>query len=152
MSVRTRVIALGQRAAGDDGVGFAVLEELQRRGTPPSVEVLCANDATDLLWLLETSATVVLVDAAVGTSPGQVMALDSTELTLSGVQPISSHGLGVGEVVELARMLAPERVCGEIRIVVITIDRPDRRRMTLSPSVAGAIVRAADRVLELTRE
>ena len=147
--MRTRVIALGQRAAGDDGVGFAVLEELRRRDTPPSVELLSANDATDLILLLEASATVVLVDAAVGARPGQVMVLDTADLAREGVQPVSSHGVGVGEAVALARLLSPERVGESIRIVAITIERPDRFRTTLSPNVATAIVRAADRVLEL---
>ncbi len=33
MSERPLIVALGQTAAGDDGVGFAVLEELRRRGS-----------------------------------------------------------------------------------------------------------------------
>jgi hydrogenase maturation protease len=143
------VIALGQAAAGDDGVGFAVLEELRRREIPPSVELLRANDSTALMWLLETSTAVVLVDAAVGANPGQVMVLDTADLAREGVQPVSSHGVGVREVVELARLLSPDRVGESIRIVAITIERPDRFRTSLSPNVAAAILRAADRVVEL---
>jgi hydrogenase maturation protease len=147
--MRARVIGLGQRAAGDDAVGLAVLEELQRRDIPPSVELLRANDATDLVWLLETSATVVLVDAAVGTKPGQVVTLGVADLACQQVQPVSSHGVGLPEVIELARLLSPERVGTSIRIVAITIDRPDGFRSNLSPSVAAAIPHAADCVLEL---
>ena len=124
--MRTRVIALGQAAAGDDGVGFAVLEELHRREIPPDVELLRANDATDLMWLLPASANVVLVDAALGPSAGRVMVLDIASLARAGVQPVSSHGIGVREVVELARLLSPERLGDSIRIVAIGIALPQR--------------------------
>ena len=147
--MRTRVIALGQAAAGDDGVGFAVLEELHRREIPPDVELLRANDATDLMWLLPASANVVLVDAALGPSAGRVMVLDIAGLARAGVQPVSSHGIGVREVVELARLLSPERLGDSIRIVAIGIEQPERYRSVLSLNVAAAIMRAADRVLEL---
>ena len=152
MSVRTRVIALGQPAAGDDGVGFAVFEELRRRAIPPSVELFRANDATDLLLLLEPSTTVIVVDAAVGASPGQVLVLSTADLAREGVKTVSSHGVGVGEIVELARLLSPDRVGTSIHLVAITIERPDRFRATLSPNVVAAIARAADRVLDLATE
>ena len=42
MSMRARIIGLGQAAAGDDGVGLAVLEWLQARGVPPDIEVVRA--------------------------------------------------------------------------------------------------------------
>ena len=49
MTTRARVIALGQAAAGDDGVGFAILEEIRRRGVPAGVELTSAPDPTALL-------------------------------------------------------------------------------------------------------
>jgi hydrogenase maturation protease len=147
--MRTRVIALGQAAAGDDGVGVAVLDELRRREIAPDVELLHANDATDLMWLLEGPTSVVIVDAAVGARPGQVMVLDTADLARGAVQPVSSHGVGVREVVELARLLSRDRVGVSIRIVAIGIERPDRFRAELSPNVAAATMRAADCVLAL---
>jgi hydrogenase maturation protease len=144
-----RVIALGQAAAGDDGVGFAILEELRRRGVPAGAELLRALDATALISLLETPAAVVLVDAVLGTPPGEVIELGADELREQGVQPVSSHGTGVAEAIGLARMLGPERISPSIRIVAVTIARPDRFRVGLSPAVEAAVGRAADRVLDL---
>lgn len=144
-----RIIALGQEAAGDDGAGPAVLAELRRRGVPPEVELVRAGDALALTTLLETPARVILLDAAVGAAPGQVLELGVDDLAARRVTPISSHGLGIPEVIELMRRLAPDRISPSIRIVAIAILRPRHPHEGLSPEVAAAVVPAADRVLKL---
>lgn len=148
-AMAARVIALGQEAAGDDGAGLAVLAELRRRGVPPGVELVRAGDALALTSLLETSARVILVDAAIGRSPGDVLDLGVADLAQRRVTPISSHGMGVSEVIELTARLAPERLSPSIRIVAIVVSRPRRGQQGLSPEVAGAVGRAAERVLAL---
>jgi hydrogenase maturation protease len=149
--MQARVIALGQAAAGDDGVGFAVLEELQRRGVPRDIELLRVQEATALIPLLETPARVVLVDAAVGATPGDVIDLTADELSEEGVRPLSSHGMGIGDVIGLARTLSSDRISPSIRLVAITIARPGHFGHGLSPGVAAAVGRAADKVLDLVR-
>ena len=42
--MRARVIGLGQAAAGDDGVGLAVLDALRARGVPADVELVRATE------------------------------------------------------------------------------------------------------------
>ena len=149
--MQARVIALGQTAAGNDGVGLAVLEELRHRRIPAEVELLRARDATALITLLATHAGLVLVDAVVGAKPGEVIEIGVEELAAHRIQPVSSHGVGVSEVIGLARLLAPERVSPSIRLVAVGIARPDRFHVGLSPSVAASVVKAADKVLELVR-
>lgn len=144
-----RIIALGQAAAGDDAVGFAVLEELQHRGLPRDIELRRAEETTALIALLGGTERVVLVDAALGARPGDVMQLDIDELADQDVRPVSSHGMSVGAIVELARILAPDSVAPSIHLVAVTIARPDRCNHGLTPAVAAAVGRAADTVLEL---
>lgn len=149
MSTRLRIIALGQPAAGDDGAGCAVLKELRQRGVPSDVELVHARDATELIWLLETRATVVVVDAALASPAGNVLELDVDELYTHDVQPMSCHGLGVAEVIALARELSPARMARDIRIVAITIAQPSGVHDGLSRVVAAAVTAAVDRILEL---
>jgi hydrogenase maturation protease len=148
MTTRARVIALGQAAAGDDGVGFAILEEIRRRGVPAGVELTSAPDPTALLALLETTDTVVLVDAVLGAIPGRVLQLEVEELSEQG-EPLSSHGIGVSQLIGLARLLSPDRISPSICIVAVTIARPHRYRRCLSPVVAGVVATAAQQVLAL---
>jgi hydrogenase maturation protease len=146
-----RVIALGQAAAGDDGVGFAIVDELRRRGVPGGVELMRAAEATALIPLLDTPALVVLVDAAEADPPGEVLVVAPDDLASMQVHCVSTHGVGVADVIALARQLSPDHVSRSIRIVAVTIARPDRLRVGLSAPVAAAVGRAADTVLELVK-
>jgi hydrogenase maturation protease len=146
---RTRVIALGQRAAGDDGVGLAVLEELRRHGVPEGIELVHAPEDGALITLLETRAAVVLVDAVLGREPGEVLELAPEELEARGLRPVSTHGLGAAQAIALARTVAPATVAPAIRIVGVTIAPPARYVQALSPAVAAAVPRAAARIRAL---
>lgn len=147
--MRARVIALGQAAAGDDGVGLAVLEALRTRGVPAGVELVRAPEDVALVSLLETRAPVVIVDAVLGNPAGEVLELAPAELARRGGRAVSTHGIGVPEAVELARALAPTAVTPSIRVVAVTIARPARYEQRLSPAVAAALPRAVERVLAL---
>ena len=149
--MRARVIGLGQSAAGDDGVGLVVLERLREQGLPPGVELRQAAEASAVLPLLETDVPVVLVDAVLGAPAGEVLELALEALDSGGLMSVSTHGLGLRQVVELARLLSPGSVSPSIRLVAVTIARPRRYRQGLSPEVAAAAVRAAAGILSLLK-
>jgi hydrogenase nickel incorporation protein HypA/HybF len=142
-------VGLGQGAAGDDGVGLAVLHALEERAHPDDVELLWLPEPSALLPLLDTPVPVVLVDAVLGARPGEVLVLDPEDLAAKTPKRLSSHGLGVGEAIRLARALAGDRALPESRIVAVTIARPERYARGLSPEVAAAVPNAVDRVLAL---
>ena len=151
-SRRARVIALGQGAAGDDGVGLAVYEALRAQGVPDGVELVRAAEDSALLSLLETDVPVVLVDAALGSPAGEVIELAPEELAPRGLRPVSTHGLGLAQALELARTVAPEQVPERVRIIAITIERPTTYEWALSAAVAAAVPVAAARVLALVTQ
>ncbi|WNG23183.1 hydrogenase maturation protease [Cystobacter fuscus] len=147
MSTRGRVIGLGQAAAGDDQVGLAVIEHLRSLGVPGRLELLLAPEPSALLSLLETPAPVVLVDAVLAAPAGEVLVLEPDELEQRGLSTMSTHGVGVSQAVALARLLSPSAVSPSIRIVGVSIARPERFQQGLSPEVAAAVPRAAEQVL-----
>jgi len=149
MSMHARIIGLGQAAAGDDGDGLAVVEWLQAHGVPPDIEVLRAPEDSALVHLLETSVPVVLVDAVLQQPTGEVLELTPEELARRQLLPITTHGMGVGQAIELARLLAPDHVSPAIGIVAVSIARPRRYRQHLSARVAAAVPYAAERALKL---
>ena len=151
VNTQARVIALGQPAAGDDGVGFAVLEEIRRRGVPAGVELISVADPTELLALLETTDDVVLVDAVLGATPGIVLQLAIEELAERGLQGLSSHGIAVSQLIGLVRLLSPDQASPSVCFIAVTIARPQRFATRLSPAVAAAVATAAERVLALVQ-
>ena len=146
--MRALVIGLGQPAAGDDGVGLAVLERLRADGVPPGVELRRAIEPTALVELLTVDVPVVLIDAVASDTPGEVVELAPEELAGRGGPPYSTHGLDVEQAIGLARALQP-RLTPSLHIVAVGIARPPRLESGLSPAVAAAVPRAAERVRAL---
>ena len=142
-----RVIALGQAAAGDDGVALVILEQLRAHGVPDGVELLHAADAFALVPLLDTATPVVIVDAVLHAPDGEVLELSPQQLAERDVRPISTHGVGVCQAIELAYTLAPEKGTPAIRIVAVSINQPRRYAQQLSRAVAAAVPLAVERVL-----
>ncbi|MHC3469880.1 hydrogenase maturation protease [Streptomyces sp. 7R007] len=144
------VIGVGNAFRRDDGVGWAVVERLRERaGRRPlpydTVFATCDGDPGRLIGLWEGARLAVVVDAAhahPGT-PGRVHRLELDAGHLAPPSSTSSHGLGLGEAVELARALGllPER------LVVYAVEGADSDFGTgLSSAVAAAVDPVADAV------
>jgi hydrogenase maturation protease len=141
------VVGIGQTLAGDDGVGLAVARALAAEG----MDARESTDASVLLAVLAEGRRVVIVDAVVGGGrPGAVLHLAGGALA-AGVRPVSSHGLGVAEALEVARALHGDGAVREVEIVGVVIERPRALGSGLSPAVAAAVAPAAALVRRLAR-
>lgn len=149
MMPRARIIGLGQLAGGDDAVGIVVARELYRE-SPADVEIVEITDASALVTLLRDVDTAVVVDAVVAPPPGRLLEPSLDEVAASGAAYLSTHGIGIGEAVALARALAPGSVAREIHVLGITIDEIAEPAHRLTARVADAVPRAAERALHLT--
>jgi hydrogenase maturation protease len=148
VTARALVIGIGESAAGDDGVGWSVLDRLRTDGVPAGVDLLAVRDPSEIVDLLAGARPVILVDAIVGARPGEVLELLPDDLAARGAGAVSTHGVGVLQAIDLARVLN-DAPAPAIRIVGIAIDRPTRAREGLSPPVAAAVVKASERVRAL---
>lgn len=143
---RVLVIALGNPDRGDDGIGPAVAARLEGR-LPPGVALLVRRG--DLLGLIEDWAGVaalVCVDAAAPLGePGRIRRLDlATDELTRELSLASSHGFGLAEAVELARVLG----LAPLRIVVYAVEGCRFTGGTaLSAAVAAAVAETAERIL-----
>lgn len=141
-----RVVALGQRFAGDDAVGLAVAAELRARGVP----VREIADATGIVEALADGSDVILIDALLGAGePGRVRVLSPEDLGRERLAAVSSHGLDVPAAAALARALYPG--AGRLSVVAVQIARAEPFAATLSPAVAAAVGAAAEAVTALLR-
>jgi hydrogenase maturation protease len=114
--VPTLVVGVGTER-GDDAAGLLVVRRLKAAGAPVTVAEL-AGDLTGLMDLWRPEDRVVVVDAVrTGAPAGTVHVLDAAAARLpAGLRCGSTHAFGLGEAVELARVLGrlPARllVCG----------------------------------------
>jgi len=74
MSVKTRIIGIGNPLCGDDGIGVAVVERLLQAALPEGVEVIDGGlGGLSLIDYFEDVPHVILVDAVdFAASPGEI--------------------------------------------------------------------------------
>lgn len=148
-----RVLGVGQAARGDDGVGLEVARVLREREPPVAAEVHAGVDPARVVELLDGARRVLLVDAVVAPGRvGQAWVQDPDAFQGGGGPPVSSHGMGLVEAVELARCLYPGGVAPEIRVLVVGIEEPGPMAQGLSPTVAAAVPAAVARALAWIEE
>ncbi len=139
----TRVIGIGQPAAGDDGVGITVTQALRNTNLPDHVDIVTLGDPVDLIEQLSGAKRVILVDAVIGDqTPGSIVSLTVDDLADNGYTSISSHGISIIQAIHMARALTPEDVAAEIQILAIFIDIPKRDTFELSADITAAIPKA----------
>ncbi|MFH8475759.1 hydrogenase maturation protease [Streptomyces sp. NPDC018000] len=153
LATRTAVIGVGNDFRHDDGVGWAVVarlaEQAEKRPLPSGAALfVCDGNPARLITLWEGAGLAIVVDAAHAhpAHPGRLhrLELDGGQLPrTSGAT--SSHGLGLGDAVRLARELG--RLPGQL--VVYAVEGADSSLgKGLSASVAAAVVPLADRIAE----
>jgi len=140
------IVCVGNRWRSDDGVGLAVAARLRERGLEP---VEREGEPVGILDALEGASAAVVVDAvSSGADPGTVHVLDASRHPLpASLFAHSTHHLGLGEALELARALGrlPERTL-VVGIEGASWDAGDG----LSPAVAAAVERAVEEVERCT--
>jgi hydrogenase maturation protease len=142
------VIGVGSEYRGDDGAGPAVLGRLGDV-IPDGVSLVPSDgEPTRLVEAWTGASTAIVVDAvaAGGSEPGALHRLDVTADTqpLPAERGTSSHDLGVGSAVALARSL--DRMPGSL--IVHGIQGADfSQGITMSPAVAARIPDLAAAVL-----
>ncbi|NGN62472.1 hydrogenase maturation protease [Streptomyces sp. A7024] len=154
---RLVVIGVGNDFRRDDGVGWAVIRRLQegavQRRLPPGTALLLSDgEPGRLLTLWQDAELAVLVDAAHAhpAHPGRIHRLELDTAGLPVPSAAGSHGLGLGEAVELARALGRLPA----RLVVFAVEGSDGALGTgLSAPVAAAVAPVVERVAaELARQ
>ncbi|WP_328886794.1 hydrogenase maturation protease [Streptomyces sp. NBC_00316] len=153
LSTRIAVIGIGNDFRHDDGVGWAVVARLAERAAerplPGATTLLaCDGDPARLITLWEDVGLAIVVDAAHAHPghPGRLhrLELDGGQLTQTD-SATSSHGLGLGDAVELAREL--DRLPGQL--VVYAVEGANSTLGTgLSAPVAAVVEPLTERIAE----
>lgn len=105
--ISTRVIGMGNPFRRDDAVGLVVTRRLAAQPIDGVQYVEIQADGTALMRAWAGVQTAILVDAMVsGSEPGHIFRFDAATQSLPAeVVACSTHAFGVGEAVEMARVL-----------------------------------------------
>lgn len=152
---RTLVLGLGNVLMGDEGVGVRAVEFFEEHyALPPEVE--CADGGTRgvmLLGMVSKFDQLVIVDAvlrdapAPGTAKDRILVLTPEDLKETRLRT-SAHGIGVGELLELAEFEGKRPRASlvgiKIREAAPGIDLSPEAKKVL-PEAAGAVAEALER-------
>ena len=147
MSVR--VIGCGNPLVSDDGVGVRVIEELKQTVLPSDVELITAgNDPFRVLDMLRGVDKVIIVDAAAGATPGEIMRLTPKDIELSKKTGFSLHHVSIAQVLELGKQLYPKEMPEEVQLYAIGVSDRQPFSVGLSPTAENAALEAARLILK----
>jgi hydrogenase maturation protease len=152
---RTVVVGVGNEFRRDDGAGPAVIARL--RGLQPGDEslsgvILALSDGEPgrMIDLWEGTRLAVVVDAVRDTAmpPGHryQLAVDALDVVAHGAA--SSHGIGLGDTVELARVLG--RLPASLTVLAV-VGRDFGFGTGLTTEVAAAVGELVEQVREIVR-
>jgi len=143
------VVGIGNPLRGDDAAGLLVARRAHE--LDPRLDVLeLEGEPSRLIDAWQEADPVVVVDAvSSGAEPGTVMRFDATAEPLpASLSAASTHALGLGEAIEIARAL--DRL--PARLVVFAIEGAGfEAGREPSPEVRAAIEPTARRVLAEAR-
>jgi hydrogenase maturation protease len=137
------VLGIGNAWQGDDSAGLAAARLLRER-VPAGVEVRSLEgEPVSLVEALDGAEEALLVDAVRSGAPaGTVHRIDATDEPVPAtMSAASTHTLGVGEAIELARALGRLPA----RVVLYGIEA---ERIAAGAELTPAVARAVDEVVE----
>jgi hydrogenase maturation protease len=99
---RTLIIGYGNPLRSDDGVGWRAAEELALSLDFPQVKVISCHQLTpELVDDMSQTETVIFIDAARGTCPGEI----ASQRISAESATIRSHGFSPAQLLSLTQLL-----------------------------------------------
>lgn len=147
--MKTLVLGLGNPILTDDGVGFAVVEEVRKRFDDGDVTVSEASaGGLSLLELVVGYDKVIIIDAiqTTGGQPGQIHCLSPEEFHGS-LRTASTHDMSFATALELGHQLGMD-IPKEIVLLAVEAADVDTFGVKLTPSVAAAVPKVVELALQ----
>ena len=137
---KTLVLGLGNVLMGDEGIGVAVVKQLETLALPAGVE--CLDGGTGgmvLLDPLESADRVILIDAAADGNPIGTVTRTTPRFSKEYPPTLTAHDIGVKDLLDVFYIRGGER---NVVLYAITIDPKQPIRMSLSPEGEKAAAEA----------
>lgn len=149
--MRSLVICIGNDLVADDGVGSKIYQELLAKDLPCSVRLLFLGlGGLDLIEEMEGEENLIVVDAVqFGVAVGTVHNIAWKDLPHMENRPVSGHGIGVREALDICKRLYPERMPKKCALIGIEGSCFNELGGSLSPAVASSVPQAVREIEKL---
>ncbi len=145
------VVCIGNDLVADDAFGHRLYYLLQETLQNKDVR-LCLLGVGGMAVVDELAGEelLIVVDAVqFGALPGSVHVLAWDQIPATQMRPVSGHGIGVREALQVCRKLYPEKMPEKIYLVGVEGACFDKIGAGLSPEVKTALPRALETIAKL---
>jgi hydrogenase maturation protease len=148
---RSLVVCIGNDLVADDAVGHSLYHLLKKVLRDRDVRLcLLGVGGMAVVDELDGEELLVVVDAVqFGAAPGTVHVLNWEQIPITEIRPVSGHGIGIREALQVCRKLYPEKVPQEIYLVGVEGACFDMVGSALSSDVKTALPRALEAITQL---
>ena len=151
MNARVHIVSIGNRLVGDDAVGPIVHDALAKRTLPADVQLtLLGVGGIAMLDELHRPEHLIVIDAVRwGTPAGTVHVTDDHSLRNVNGMPVTSHDIGIEDVLRVGEKLFPEKMPQKTTFIGVEGRDFDELGTALSASVAASVPKVVEIVLSL---
>jgi len=149
------VIGCGNTNRRDDGVGSAVLQNLAARGLAEGGDVALLDAGTDgmaVMFAARGCRRLIVVDACrSGSEPGAIFEVPGAELAAPSPPSFSTHDFRWDHALHAGRRIFGAAFPEDVQVLLIEAADVGFG-IGLTPAVADAAVKTADRIERLVRD
>jgi hydrogenase maturation protease len=146
-----KVLCIGNSLVADDAFGPKIFEHFTSGELDDNITFrMLGVGGLDLLSEFEGEDLVVVVDAVnTGNPPGTLKVVPWQKIEKVSGSPVTSHDIGLDEVIRVGRLLHPERMPGEV--IFVGMEGKDFKSVghPLSPEVKQAFPLAVEALSSL---
>ena len=144
---QTLVLGIGNVLMGDEGIGVAVIAELEKAPLPDGVQLLDGGVGSFLLLdPMQRAEKIVLVDATVdGAPPGTVRRL-RPRFSKDYPRTLTAHDIGLKDLLDTFYLTGS--ALPDVTLFAVSIPPLQAMKMELSPALADALPLVARMVLD----
>ena len=148
---RIKVLCIGNSLVADDAFGPSIYEYFSAQPLPENVAFrLLGVGGLDLLSEFEGEDLVVVVDAVnMGKPPGTMSVLPWRQIEKVAGTPVTSHDIGLDEVMKIGQLLHPEQM--PENVIFVGVEGRDFKSVgvPMSPEVQAVFPNAVDEIQQL---
>jgi hydrogenase maturation protease len=131
------ILGLGNILLGDEGIGVKVVQGLEKEDLPDHIDLLDGGTGGFyILSVLEQYKTIIMIDATIDENPPGTLALVEPEFASDFPKVLSSHDIGLRDLIESAALLEH---LPKIYLITISIHPDQDINMELSPEIKDTI-------------
>lgn len=144
------ILGVGNIILGDEGIGIHAVRYLETQELPANVELLDGGTGGfHMLSVMEDYKTLIMIDATMDSKEEGSISLIEPKFASDFPKAMSSHDIGLKDLVETATLLGH---MPKIYLITITVKDISEVRMTLSKEVEKSLPEVGKMVKSILTE